>query len=68
VIVPYVRRPGTERFKSSDTMRHRQQPSAASHVMALMASLKIEKALVAGFDDSAAQRIEACHLSLGAFR
>jgi pimeloyl-ACP methyl ester carboxylesterase len=53
VIVPYVRSFGTRRFGSSDTMRDGQQTAAAADVMALIDALKIEKALVGGFDAGA---------------
>jgi pimeloyl-ACP methyl ester carboxylesterase len=53
VIVPYVRGFGTKRLGSSDTMRDGQQIAVASDVMALMDALKIEKALVGGFDAGA---------------
>ena len=53
VIVPYVRRFGTKRLVSSDTMRNGQQTAIASDVIALMDALKIEKALVGGFDGGA---------------
>jgi pimeloyl-ACP methyl ester carboxylesterase len=53
VIVPYVRSVGTRRLVSSDTMRNGQQIAVASDVIALMDALKIEKALVGGFDAGA---------------
>jgi pimeloyl-ACP methyl ester carboxylesterase len=53
VIVPYVRRFGASRPLSSDAMRSSQPPASASDVMALMDALKIEKALVGGFDAGA---------------
>jgi len=53
VIVPYVRGFGTTRFGSSDTIRNGQRTAVASDVMALMDALKIEKALVGGFDGGA---------------
>jgi pimeloyl-ACP methyl ester carboxylesterase len=53
VIVPHVRGFGTRRLVSSDMMRSGQQTAGASDVMALMDALKIEKALVGGFDGSA---------------
>jgi pimeloyl-ACP methyl ester carboxylesterase len=51
VIVPYVRSAGTKRFARSGTMRNGQQTAVAPDVIALMDALKIEKALVGGFDD-----------------
>jgi pimeloyl-ACP methyl ester carboxylesterase len=53
VIVPHARGFGNRRFVSSDAMRHGQQTAAASDVMALMAALEIEKALVGGAGESA---------------
>jgi pimeloyl-ACP methyl ester carboxylesterase len=50
VIVPYVRGYGTTRFLSSDTPRNGQQSVIAVDVVALMDALKIEKAILAGFD------------------
>jgi pimeloyl-ACP methyl ester carboxylesterase len=50
VIVPYLRGYGTTRFLSSETFRN-GQPSALAHdVIDLMDALKIEKAILAGFD------------------
>ena len=53
VIVPYVRGFRTTRSLSRDTMRKGQQTVPAANVMALMDALKIEKALVGGFDEGA---------------
>ena len=53
VIVPYVRGFGTTRFGSSDTIRNGQRSAVAADVMALMDALRIEKALVGGFDGGA---------------
>jgi pimeloyl-ACP methyl ester carboxylesterase len=50
VIVPYLRGYGSTRFLSADTPRNGQQAALAIDVIALMDALKIEKALVAGFD------------------
>jgi pimeloyl-ACP methyl ester carboxylesterase len=50
VIVPYVRGYGTTRFLSSETFRNGQQAAVALDTLALMDSLKIEKATLAGFD------------------
>ena len=50
VIVPYLRGYGTTRFLSDDTPRNGQQAVIAVDVIALMDALKIEKAVVAGFD------------------
>ena len=50
VIVPYLRGHGTTRFLSSDTLRNGQQSVLAVDIVALMDALKIEKAILAGFD------------------
>ena len=50
VIVPYLRGYGTTRFLSSDTVRNGQPSALAVDVIALMDALKIEKAILAGFD------------------
>ena len=50
VIVPYLRGYGTTRFLSSDTFRNGQQSALAVDVIALMDALKIQKAIIAGFD------------------
>jgi pimeloyl-ACP methyl ester carboxylesterase len=50
VIVPYTRGYGTTRFLSSDTLRNGQQAAIALDVIALMDALKIDKAILAGFD------------------
>jgi len=50
VIVPFVRGYGTTRFLSSETPRNGQQSAVAIDVIALMDALKIEKAIIAGFD------------------
>ena len=50
VIVPYLRGYGTTRFVSSNTMRNGQQSVIAVDTIALMDALKIEKAIIAGFD------------------
>ena len=50
VIVPYLRGYGSTRFLSSDTPRNGQQSVVAVDVIALMDSLKIEKATIGGFD------------------
>jgi pimeloyl-ACP methyl ester carboxylesterase len=50
VIVPYLRGHGTTRFLSSRTFRNAQQSAVALDIIALMDALKIEKAVVAGFD------------------
>lgn len=50
VIVPYLRGYGTTRFLSSDTVRNGQQSAIAADTVALMDVLKIEKAIIAGYD------------------
>ena len=50
VIVPYLRGYGTTRFLSSETMRNAQQSVVALDVIALMDTLKIQKAIIAGYD------------------
>ncbi|WP_443025511.1 alpha/beta fold hydrolase [Sphingomonas sp. PB4P5] len=50
VIVPHLRGFGTTRFRSPDALRNGQQSVLAVDVIALMDALKLEKALVAGFD------------------
>ena len=50
VIVPYVRGYGTTRFLSNDTPRNGQQSVVAVDVIYLMDALKIQKAVIGGFD------------------
>ncbi len=50
VIVPYLRGYGTTRFLSSETFRNGQPSAVAIDIIALMDALKIEKAVIAGFD------------------
>jgi pimeloyl-ACP methyl ester carboxylesterase len=50
VIIPYLRGYGTTRFLSDKTMRNGQQSAFAVDTIALMDALKIQKAIVAGFD------------------
>lgn len=50
VIVPHLRGYGTTRFLSSDTVRNGQQAALAVDIVALMDALRIEKAVLAGFD------------------
>lgn len=49
-IVPYLRGYGTTRFLSSETFRNGQQSAIAVDIIALMDALKIERAILAGFD------------------
>src|SRR5256714_3436499 len=50
VIVPYVRGYGTTRFLSPEPFRNGQPAAVASDVPALMDALRIDKAILAGFD------------------
>jgi pimeloyl-ACP methyl ester carboxylesterase len=50
VIVPYVRGYGTTRFLAADTFRNGQPSALAADLIALMNALRIEKAVLAGFD------------------
>jgi pimeloyl-ACP methyl ester carboxylesterase len=50
VIVPYLRGYGTTRFLSSETFRNGQQSALAVDAIAFMDALKIQKAIIAGFD------------------
>lgn len=50
VITPYLRGFGTTRFLSDETMRNGQQTAVATDIIALMDALKIEKAIIGGFD------------------
>jgi pimeloyl-ACP methyl ester carboxylesterase len=49
-IIPYLRGYGTTRFLSSATARNGQQSVVAVDIVALMDALKIDKAILAGFD------------------
>jgi len=50
VIVPYLRGHGSTTFLSADTMRNGQSSAIAADMIALMDALKIQNAVVAGFD------------------
>ncbi|WP_109126665.1 alpha/beta hydrolase [Dyella sp. C11] len=50
VIIPWLRGYGDTRFLSSDTKRNGQQAALAADAIALLDALKIDKAIVAGFD------------------
>ena len=50
VIVPYLRGYGSTRFLSNDTFRNGQQSVVALDIINLMDALKIDKAIIAGFD------------------
>jgi pimeloyl-ACP methyl ester carboxylesterase len=49
-IVPYLRGYGTTQFLSSDTLRNGQPLAVALDIIALMDALKIQKAIIGGFD------------------
>ena len=49
-IVPYLRGYGTTRFLSSETLRNGQQSVLAVDIVALMDALKVEKAILGGYD------------------
>jgi pimeloyl-ACP methyl ester carboxylesterase len=50
VIVPNLRGYGTTRFRSADTLRNGQPSALAVDIIELMDALKIDKAILAGFD------------------
>jgi pimeloyl-ACP methyl ester carboxylesterase len=50
VIVPYLRGYGTTRFLSNETLRNGQQSVLAVDMINLMDALKIDKAIIGGFD------------------
>lgn len=50
VIVPYLRGYGATRFLSADTLRNGQPAALATDVIDLMDALKIDRALLGGFD------------------
>jgi pimeloyl-ACP methyl ester carboxylesterase len=50
VIVPYLRGYGSTRFLSDETSRNGQQSALAVDTIALMDALKIQKAIIGGFD------------------
>ena len=50
VIVPYLRGHGTTTFLSAGTFRNGQQVAVAQDIIDLMDALKIEKAILAGYD------------------
>jgi pimeloyl-ACP methyl ester carboxylesterase len=50
VIVPHLRGYGTTRFLSDKTPRNGQQSALAVDIIALMDALKVERAVVAGYD------------------
>jgi pimeloyl-ACP methyl ester carboxylesterase len=50
VIVPYLRGYGTTRFLANDAIRNGEPAALAQDIVDLMDTLKIEKAVIAGFD------------------
>jgi pimeloyl-ACP methyl ester carboxylesterase len=50
VIVPYLRGHGTTTFRSAATARNGEQAALGSDVMALMDALRIDRAIIGGFD------------------
>ncbi|WP_343558797.1 alpha/beta hydrolase [Sphingobacterium sp.] len=50
VLVPYLRGYGTTTFLSPQTMRNGQQSAVALDIIKFMDALKIEKAIIGGFD------------------
>jgi len=50
VIVPYLRGYGTTRFLSSDTFRNAQEVAVALDIIAFMDALKIQRAILGGYD------------------
>ena len=50
VIIPFLRGYGSTKFLSDKTMRNGQQSAIALDILHLMDALKIQKAIIAGFD------------------
>ncbi|MDN5284643.1 MAG: alpha/beta hydrolase [Mucilaginibacter sp.] len=50
VIIPHLRGHGTTRFLSDSTPRNGQQAAVGADIIALMDALKIQQAILAGFD------------------
>ena len=50
VIIPHLRGYGTTRFLAGDTMRNGEPAALAVDIVALMDALKIEKAVIGGYD------------------
>jgi len=50
VLVPYLRGHGTTRFLSEKTIRNGQQSALATDIIDFMNALKIEKAVIGGYD------------------
>ena len=68
VIVPYLRGYGATRFLSNKTFRNGQQSALAVDVIALMDALKIEKAIIGGFDWGRGQPTSWLRFGLNAVR
>jgi len=50
VIIPYLRGFGTTHFLSNESLRNGQQSAVALDIISLMDALKIDKAIIGGFD------------------
>jgi pimeloyl-ACP methyl ester carboxylesterase len=50
VIIPFLRGYGATRFRSADTIRNGQPAALAQDAVALLDALRIERAILAGFD------------------
>src|SRR6476469_6165272 len=50
VLVPYLRGYGSTQFLSADTVRNGQQAALAQDIVAFMDALKIQRAVMGGFD------------------
>ena len=50
VLVPYLRGYGSTRFRAADTVRNGQQAALAQDIVAFMDALKIDRAVLAGYD------------------
>jgi len=50
VIIPYLRGYGTTRFLSAESFRNGQPSALATDIVAVMDALRIDKAIIAGFD------------------
>jgi pimeloyl-ACP methyl ester carboxylesterase len=50
VIVPHLRGYGTTRFRAADAFRNGQQAALGADVIALMDALRVERAIIGGYD------------------
>jgi pimeloyl-ACP methyl ester carboxylesterase len=50
VLIPYLRGHGTTEFISADTPRNGQQAAIATDIIAFMDALKVERAVIGGYD------------------